>query len=125
MLQNNACRDKGAIKDDVLIKISEALDYRGTIQTTCKTCQLKIKPNLFFVLVPIDKSGNINFYSICYLYKNALDILKIVMNGNPTLNEKNKVDKELFNIIGNMIFYLNFKEGPLNVISRYLATSLK
>ena len=125
LLQNNACRDKGAIKDDVLIKISEALDYRGTIQTTCKTCQLKIKPNLFFVLVPIDKSGNINFYSICYLYKNALDILKIVMNGNPTLNEKNKVDKELFNIIGNMIFYLNFKEGPLNVISRYLATSLK
>ena len=123
LLQNNACRDKGTIKDDVLIKISEALEYKGLIQTTCKTCQLKIRPHLFFVHVPLDKAATAGFYSICFSYKNAIDILKAVMSNNE--NEKSKADDEYFNVIGNMIYYISFKEGINNKISNYLATCLK
>jgi hypothetical protein len=120
LLQNNACRDKGAIKDDVLIKISEALEYKGLIQTTCKTCQLRIRPNLFFIHVPIDKASSTGFYSICYSYKNAFEILKNALNNNVT----DKNNDELFNVIANMIFYINFKCGINNKISNYLATCL-
>ena len=123
LLQNNACRDKGTIKDDVLIKISEALEYKGFIQTTCKTCQLKIKPNLFFIHVPLDKSAVSDFYSICFSFKIAKDILKAVMSNNE--NEKSKAEDEYFNVIGNMIYYISFKEGVNNKISNYLATCLK
>ena len=122
LLQNNACRDKGTIRDDVLIKISEALEYKGLIQTTCKTCQLKIRPNLFFVHVPLDKSATSNFYSICFSYKNATDILRAVLDNNE--NEKNKANDEYFNVIGNMIYYISFKEGVNNKVSNYLATCL-
>lgn len=123
LLQNNACRDKGTIKDEVLIRISEALEYKGNIQTTCKSCQLKIRPNLFFVHVPLDKSSSAGFYSICYSYKISLDILRSEL-GNIT-SEKNKTDDEYFNIVGNMIYYISFKEGLNNKISNYLATCLK
>ena len=123
LLQNNACRDKGTIKDEVLIRISEALEYKGNIQTTCKSCQLKIRPNLFFVHVPLDKSSSAGFYSICYSYKISLEILRTEL-GNIT-NEKNKTDDEYFNIVGNMIYYISFKEGLNNKISNYLATCLK
>jgi hypothetical protein len=120
LLQKNSCKDKGAIKDDVLIQYSEILEYKGLIQTTCKTCQLRIRPNLFFVHVPIDKSSSVGFYSICYSYKNASEIMKKALNNN--LSDKN--NEELFNIIANMIFYMNFKLGPNNKISDYLATCL-
>ena len=120
LLQNNACRDKGAIKDEVLIKISEALEYKGLIQTTCKTCQLKIRPNLFFVHVPIDKSGQTGFYSICYSYRIALDVLSASLNNN--FGEK---EDDFFNVVANMIYYISFKEGINNKISNYLATCLK
>ena len=120
LLQNNACRDKGAIKDEVLIKISEALEYKGLIQTTCKSCQLKIRPNLFFVHVPMDKSGSTGFFSICYSYKISLDILKACFNN--TFNDK---EDDFFNVIANIIFYISSKEGLNNKISNYLATCLK
>ena len=120
LLQNNACRDKGTIKDEVLIKISEALEYKGLIQTTCKSCQLKIRPNLFFVHVPMDKSGSAGFFSICYSYKVSLDILKASFN-----NSFNDKEEDFFNVIANMIFYISFKEGINNKISNYLATCLK
>ena len=120
LLQNNACRDKGAIKDEVLIKISEALEYKGLIQTTCKTCQLKIRPNLFFVHVPIDRSGQAGFYSICYSYRIALDVLRFSLNNN--FAEK---EDDFFNVVANMIYYISFKEGINNKISNYLATCLK
>ena len=120
LLQNNACRDKGAIKDEVLIKISEALEYKGLIQTTCKSCQLKIRPNLFFVHVPMDKSGASGFFSICYSYKISLDVLKASFN-----NKFNDKEEDFFNVIANMIFYISSKEGINNKISNYLATFLK
>ena len=123
LLQNNACRDKGTIKDEVLMKICEALEYKGNIQIACESCQLKIRPNLFFVHVPLDKSSSAGFYSICYSYKISLEILRTEL-GNIT-NEKNKTDDEYFNIVGNMIYYISFKEGLNNKISNYLATCLK
>ena len=52
-------------------------------------------------------------------------MLKIISgNSFTTLKEKNYINNELFTTIGNMIFYLNYKKGPLNKMSRYLATSL-
>ena len=105
-MQNNACEDKGAIKDDVLIGITEALEYKGVIQTTCKSCKFKIKPNLFFIHVPNDRSNAIGFYSLIYSYKNALKILK----KNFDTNDKGSFDEDYFNLCGNMIFYINFRE---------------
>lgn len=124
LLKNNACRCKRA--DNVFLTICDALDYRQHIMTTCKTCSLKIKPSLFFVHESIDKAENIGFYSLSYSYKICKEMLKIISgNNNNTLKEKNYINNELFTTIGNMIFYLNYKKGPLNKISRYLATSLR
>ena len=120
LLQNNACRDKGTIKDDVLIKISEALEYKGLIQTTCKTCQLKIRPNLFFVHVPIDRSGQTGFYSICYSYRLILEVLRVSLNNN--FQDK---EDDFYNVVANIIFYISSKKGTNNKISNYLATCLK
>ena len=103
-----------------MIKISEALEYKGLIQTTCKSCQLKIRPNLFFVHVPMDKSGASGFFSICYSYKISLDVLKASFN-----NKFNDKEEDFFNVIANMIFYISSKEGINNKISNYLATCLK
>ena len=123
LLQNNACRCKRA--DNVFLTICDALDYRAHIMTTCKTCSLKIKPCLFFVHVLSDKSESIGFYSLSYSYKICKEMLKIISgNSVNTLKEKNYINNELFTTIGNMIFYLNYKKGPLNKMSRYLATSL-
>ena len=124
LLQNNACRCKRA--DNVFLTICDALDYRAHIMTTCKTCSLKIKPSLFFVHDLIDKSESIGFYSLSYSFKICQEILKIISgNSTNTLKEKNYINNELFSTIGNMIFYLNYKKGPLNKMSRYLATSLR
>jgi len=124
LLQNNACRCKRA--DNVFLTICEALDYKAHITTTCKTCSLRIKPSLFFIHDSIDKAELIEFFSLSYTYKSCKEMLKIIMgNSANTLKEKNYIDNELFTTIGNMIFYLNYKKGPLNKISRYLATSLK
>ena len=120
-MQNNSCEDKGAIKDEVLVGITEALEYKGVIQTTCKTCKFKIKPNLFFVHVPIDKCNSIPFCSIIYSYKISLKILKKILDNN----DKGNIDEEYFNLCGNMIFYINYKESTNNLLSRYIATSLK
>ena len=120
LLQNNACRDKGTIKEDVLLKIAEGLEFKGMIQTTCKTCQLKIRPNLFFVHVPIDKSGSCPFVSVCYTYKIALDILQVTLNNN--FSEK---EDDFFNLMANIIFYINNQKGINNKISNYLATCMK
>ena len=123
LLQNNSCRDKGTIKDEVLIKIAEAIDYKGNIHTTCKTCQLKMRPLVFFVHVPLDKSSNSGLYSLIFSYKIANDILKTVSSKNE--NEKSKAGDEYFKLIGNMIYYIDFKLGINNKISNYLATCLK
>ena len=120
-MQNNACEDKGAIKDDVLVGITEALEYKGVIQTTCKTCKFKIKPNLFFIHVPTDKCSSISFCSIIYSYRQSLRILKKILDNN----EKSNIDEDYFSLCGNMIFYINFKEKTNNLLSRYIATSLK
>ena len=120
-MQNNACEDKGAIKDDVLVGITEALEYKGVIQTTCKTCKFKIKPNLFFIHVPTDKCSSISFCSIIYSYRQSLRILKKILDNN----EKTNIDEDYFSLCGNMIFYINFKEKTNNLLSRYIATSLK
>ena len=120
-MQNNACRDKGAIKDEVLVSISEALEYKGAIQTTCKTCKYKIRPNLFFVHVPNDRYNSVGFYSIIYSYRNAVRILNKILNNN----EKTNIDDDYFGLCANIIFYITFKEGTNNLLSRYIATTIK
>ena len=120
-MQNNACRDKGAIKDEVLVSISEALEYKGAIQTTCKTCKYKIRPNLFFVHVPNDRYNSVGFYSIIYSYRNAVRILNKILNNN----EKTNIDDDYFGLCANIIFYITFKEGSNNLLSRYIATTIK
>ena len=120
-LQNNSCEDKGAIKDDVLVNITEALEYKGLIQTTCKTCKFKIKPNLFFIHVPLDKCSSVGFFSIIYSYKSALKILNKILNNI----EKGNLEHDYFTICANMVFYINFKTGTNNLLSRYIATTLK
>ena len=127
-MQNNTCEDKGAIKDDVLINITEAIEYKGLIQTTCKTCKFKIKPNLFFIHVPLDKSSSVGFYSIIYSYKSALKILNKILNNI----EKGNTEEEYFCLCANMIFYINFQSakkekkenGFNNLLSRFIATSI-
>ena len=127
-LQNNTCEDKGAIRDDVLINIMEAIEYKGVIQTTCKTCKFKIKPNLFFIHVPLDKSNSVGFYSIIYSYKSSLKILHKILNGI----DKGGFEEEYFCLCANMIYYINFKyikydkakNGINNLLSRFIATSI-
>ena len=120
-MQNNTCEDKGSIKNDVLIGIAEALEYKGVIHTTCKTCKFKIKPNLFFIHVPNDKSSSIPFCSIIYSYKTSLKILKKILDNN----DKGNLDDDYFALCGNMIFYINYYEKTNNLLSRFIATSLK
>ena len=97
--------------------------YYRNIHTTCKTCQLKMRPLGFFVHVPLDKSSNSGLYSLIFSYKIANDILKTVSSKNE--NEKSKAGDEYFKLIGNMIYYIDFKLGINNKISNYLATCLK
>ena len=123
LMQNNACRDKGAVKDDVLVTISEILENKGLISTTCKACQLKIEPNLFFVHVPLDRSSKVGFYTIWSIYKMSQEILKATLSNNAT--EKSKADEELFVVIGNIIYNNNLKDGINNKLSNFLATCLK
>ena len=120
-LQNNACEDKGAIKDEVLMNIAEALEYRGHIQTTCKTCKFKIKPNLFFIYVPNDRCSNVGFYSLIYSFKNASKILMRLLNNK----DKGTFEEDYFGLCGNMIFYINYKLGMNNSLSRFIATTIK
>ena len=115
-IQNNTCYDKGAIKDEVLINITEAIEYKGSIQTTCKTCKFKIKPNLFFIHVPLDKSNSVGFYSLIFCYKTALKILSKI--------DKGITEDEYFTLCANLIFYINFKNSTNNLLSRFIATSL-
>ena len=127
-LQNNTCEDKGAIRDDVLIIYTEAIEYKGVIQTTCKTCKFKIKPNLYFIHVPLDKSNSVGFYSIIYSYKSSLKMLNKILNNN----DKGSFEEEYFCLCANMIFYINFKyikydknkNGINNLLSRFIATSI-
>ena len=120
-LQNNACEDKGAIKDEVLMNIAEALEYRGHIQTTCKTCKFKIKPNLFFIYVPNDRCSNVGFYSLIYSFKNASKILMRLLNNK----DKGTFEEDYFGLCANMIFYINYKLGMNNSLSRFIATTIK
>ena len=115
-IQNNTCYDKGAIKDDVLINITEAIEYKGSIQTTCKTCKFKIKPNLFFIHVPLDKSNSVGFYSLIYCYKTAIKILNKI--------DKGITEDEYFTLCANIIFYINSKKKGNNLLSKFIATSL-
>ena len=119
LIQNNACRDKSSIKEDILLNISKSLEFRGMIQTTCTTCKLKIKPNLFFVHVPLDKSSTCQFFSVCYIYKLALEILQETLNNNFS-----KKEEDFFNLMANIIFYINSQKGINNKISNYLATCM-
>ena len=119
-VQNNSCLDKGMIKDDVLINVAQALEYKGAIQTTCKTCKFKIKPNLNFIFVPSDKCRSVSFNSLMYSYKNATKLLNRIMSNN----DKGNIDDDYFALCANMIFYINFREGKNNLMSRYIATSL-
>ena len=104
LLINNACKDKGSIRDEVLIKISNALEFKGHIQTTCKNCNLKIRPSLLFIHVNLDKSQQIGFYSLGYSYMNVIEILNSFLTNR--VLEKKKVDDEIFTLTGNMIYYL-------------------
>ena len=108
------------IKDDVLINVAQALEYKGAIQTTCKTCKFKIKPNLNFIFVPSDKCRSVSFNSLMYSYKNATKLLNRIMSNN----DKGNIDDDYFALCANMIFYINFREGKNNLMSRYIATSL-
>ena len=127
-LQNNTCEDKGAIREEVLINITEAIEYKGIIQTTCKSCKFKIKPNLFFIHVPLDKSNSVGFYSIIYSYKSCLKMLHKILSNI----EKGSFEEEYFCLCANMIFYINFKyikydknkNGVNNLLSRFIATSI-
>ena len=131
-MQNNTCEDKGAIKNDVLIGIANALEYKGVIHTTCKTCKFKIKPNLYFIFVPNDKSNSIPFCSIIYSYKTSLKILKKILDNN----DKGNLDDDYFTLCGNMIFYINNyereksertekpKKNYNNIFGRFIAHSL-
>ena len=106
-------------KEDILLNISKSLEFRGMIQTTCTTCKLKIKPNLFFVHVPLDKSSTCQFFSVCYIYKLALEILQETLNNNFS-----KKEEDFFNLMANIIFYINSQKGINNKISNYLATCM-
>jgi hypothetical protein len=123
ILKDNSCKDKGPIKDEALITTVETLGYLGTIQYTCKTCQSRIKPDLFFVVVPLNKSGSAGFLSLSCSYKNIMNVLKNVLANN--IADKKKLDKDLFDVIGNIIFYVNYKKGKNNDISNFLAACLR
>ena len=123
LLKDNACKDKGPIKEEALIATVETLGYLGTIQYTCKTCQSRIKPDLFFVVVPLNKSGSAGFLSLSCSYKNIMNVLKNVLTNNIT--DKKKLDKDIFDVVGNIIFYVNYKKGKNNDISNFLASCLR
>ena len=119
-MKNNSCEDKGAIKDDVLVGITEALEYKGVIQTTCKMFKFKIKPNLFFIHAAIDRCISISYCFIYFSYRIALKILKRIMDNN----DKGNTDEDYFSLCGNMIFCINYKEKTNNLLSRYIVSSL-
>ncbi len=123
ILKDNACKDKGPIKEEALISTVETLGYVGTIQYTCKSCQSRIKPDLFFVIVPLNKSGNAGFLSLNSSYKIIMNVLKNILTNN--VKDKSKTEKDLFDVIGNIIYYINFKKGKKNIISDFLASCLK
>ena len=100
----------------MLINITEAIEYKGSIQTTCKTCKFKIKPNLFFIHVPLDKSNSVGFYSLIFCYKTAIKILNKI--------DKGITEDEYFTLCANIIFYINSKKKTNNLLSRFIATSL-
>ena len=120
-LQNNTCEDKGAIRDDVLINIMEAIEYKGVIQTTCKTCKFKIKPNLFFIHVPLDKSNSVGFYSIIYSYKSSLKILHKILNGI----DKGGFEEEYFCLCANMIYYIVYPTETQEICCNVKILSLR
>ena len=120
-IKNNACEDKGMMRDEAFVGTMEALEYKGIIKTSCRSCKMKNIPNLFFIHVPQDKSIDIRFCSIIYLYKLSNYILKKCLDDD----DLGKLNKDYFTLCGNMIYYINFKEGNNNLLSRYIATSLK
>ena len=64
------------------------------------------------------KSGNIQYVFL------AVICLVVILNKIMTTNDKGGIDEEYFTLCANMIFYINYKEGHNNLLSRYIATSL-
>ena len=69
---------------------------------------VKIKPNLFFIHVPLDKSNSVGFYSLIFCYKTALKILNKI--------DKGITEDEYFTLCANIIFYINSKNNTNNFI---------
>ena len=122
------------VNDNVFIKIYE-MQEKTTVETTCSECKEKIKPDLLFIHVPTDKSEQVRLLSITHLYKKFWDIFKNMNINN--LASQNKVEKFMFTVIANIIFYINGKKNPEdtyknnnniyenNNICGYLASCLK
>lgn len=133
-IRNNSCSHKGMVNDNVFIKIYE-MQEKTTVETTCNECKEKIKPDLLFIHVPTDKSEQVRLLSITHLYKKFWDIFKNMNINN--LASQNKVEKFMFTVIANIIFYINGKKNPEdtyknnnniyenNNICGYLASCLK
>ena len=52
-----------------------------------------------------------------------MNVLKNILTNN--VKDKSKTEKDLFDVIGNIIYYINFKKGKKNIISDFLASCLK
>ena len=127
LLQNNACLDKGTLETSVLISLFETVEYKGlNIQTKCKTCLFKIQPILNIVVLPVDKSSCVQYYSLHTLNKIANESLLEVINGE--VKDKKKFDENNVALVANLINYITYKEkndGKVTKVNNYLATILK
>ena len=119
IMTNHSCKDKGAMKNEELIKLAES-KYKGIIQKTCDTCKNKIEPKLFFAHIPSQKTLIVPFFTLYHSYLNLRNIFIILMKNDSSVKEK---DYEDYNkIIGNIIYYLDLKKGEVTNISKYLAS---
>jgi len=119
IMTNHSCKDKGAMKNEELIKLAES-KYKGSIQKTCDTCKNKIEPKLVFAHIPSQIDLTFPFFTLYHSYLNLRNIFIILMKNDSSVKEK---DYEDYNkIIGNIIYYLDLKKGEVTNISKYLAS---
>ena len=119
IMTNHSCEDKGAMKNEELIKLAES-KYKGSIQKTCDTCKKKIEPKLVFAHIPSQIDLTFPFFTLYHSYLNLRNIFIILMKNDSSVKEK---DYEDYNkIIGNIIYYLDLKKGEVTNISKYLAS---
>ena len=120
VITKNSCRDKGAMKNEELIKLADSKTSIGSVQKTCETCNYKIEPLLVFVHEPSQNSAQFPFYTLYQSYLNLRKNFQTLMKNDSSENKQ--ADKDFYTTIGNIIFYLNLKKGEVTNISNYLAS---